>query len=101
MMDAVDGMVEGTKDGLSPAGLNWDKAVKDIGEMLHQKGLQGLAELGAAFFMGQSNAYVPYGQGQWMSGDKGGVEQPDHGLGNKGLEAKQDEPKMDKGMGGM
>lgn len=94
LMSAVDGMVQGTKDGVSPPGWSLDQMIRDIGQMMHQKGVQGLAELGSALYMGQSNAYVPYGQGQWAGrGEKASgdtvKEEPEHGLGNQGLEQEK------------
>ncbi len=62
------GAMEAMKDGFQAVmpGLNLDQIVRDIGQTLYQKGVQGLAELASAIYLGQSNAYVPYGQGQWM-----------------------------------
>src|SRR5690349_12603937 len=63
-MEAVKESFKEFRDNMYP-GLSWDKMVRDIGQTLHQKGVQGLAELASALYMGQSNAYVPYGPGQW------------------------------------
>lgn len=93
-MEAVTEGFKEFKDNMTP-GLTWDKFVRDIGQMLHQKGVQGLAELASALYTGQS--FVPYGQGQWMKGQQGekaGTE-PDHGLGNQGMEQDQ---QMKRGM---
>lgn len=47
-------------------GMDWfiDKFAPEVGDMLMHKTAQGAAEISAALYSGQSNAYTPYGYGQ-------------------------------------
>ena len=72
-MGAWEALKEGVKEGVQGLypGLTLGNILSDVGETLKQKAMQGSAELAAALNYGNS-AYVPYGQGQWMRGEKEG-----------------------------
>jgi hypothetical protein len=75
-MGAWEALKEGVKEGVQGLypGLTLGNILKDLGETVQQKAIQGSAELAAALNYGNS-AYVPYGQGQWMRGEREGAEQ--------------------------
>jgi hypothetical protein len=63
----------------------FSKGLSEVGQELGRLGVQGTAELGSALFTGQS--YVPYGQGQNLTGVEHGME----GLhGNERAEMQQE-----------
>ena len=50
----------------------FSKGFSEVGQELGRLGVQGSAEISSALFTGQ--AYVPYGQGQNLSGVENGTE---------------------------
>ena len=91
MADSLFGGVQAIKETIQAIapGLDGGKMKGEIGGELQQMGAHGAHELAAALFNG--NSFVMYPRG--VKEDHG-MEQPDHGVDNKGLEQEAQKQQM-------
>jgi hypothetical protein len=69
-MAEAGGFIEVMKDAISAIAPGLENFGQEVGAELSRLGTQGAAELASALFS-DSNAYVPYGQGQYTPSIEG------------------------------